>query len=182
VISERMTLSTAQQALAHEYGCLNWAALRAEVERRRSPLERWSFGGAATIEALSGTLFLDGLVVGADDALLFTTLAPWDASSDGGAWSGSGRPGSIDDEIRALEPSTRTDDITVADDQGATYALSLRAASGAHGPSPKSIWLRVDPIPEQALTPRSRPARPAHAGHRPPGRAPAHRRCRLGQP
>ena len=36
VISERMTLSTAQQALAREYGCLNWAALRAEVERRRS--------------------------------------------------------------------------------------------------------------------------------------------------
>jgi hypothetical protein len=162
VISERMTLSTAQQALAREYGCLNWAALRDEVERRRSPLERWSFGGAATIETLSGTLFLEGLVVGADDALLFTTLAPWDAPSDddarpdGESWSDhgsswSGTPGSIDDEIRALEPSTRTDDITVADDQGATYALSLRAASGARGPSPTSIWLRVDPVPGQGV-------------------------------
>jgi hypothetical protein len=158
VVSARMTLSAAQQALAREYGCHNWATLRAEVERRRAPLERWSFGGAAAIETGAGTLLPEGLVAGADDALLFTTVIPWDASSDddvwsdGESWSDHGsswarRPGTIDDEIRALEPSTRTDDITVADDQGATYALSLRAASGAHGPSPKSIWLRVDPIP-----------------------------------
>jgi hypothetical protein len=39
----------------------------------------------------------------------------------------------------------------VVDDQGATYALSLRAASGAHGPSPRSIWLRVNPIPGQSV-------------------------------
>ena len=155
-VSSRMTLSGAQQALAREYGCRNWPALRAEVERRRFPLERWSFGGAAAIETLSGRLLPEGLVAGADDALLFTTLTPWPASSDGdawsdGGWSGSDRPDSIDDAIRALEPSTRTDDITVTDDQGATYALSLRSASGARGPSPTSIWLRVDPVPEPRI-------------------------------
>ena len=155
-VSSRMTLSGAQQALAREYGCRNWPALRAEVVRRRSPLERWSFGGAAAIETLWGTLLPEGLVAGADDALLFTTRTPWHASSDGdawsdGAWSGSDRPDSIDDAIHALEPSTRTDDITVTDDQGATYALSLRSASGARGPSPTSIWLRVDPVPEPRI-------------------------------
>jgi hypothetical protein len=161
-VSARMTLSAAQQALALEYGCRNWAALRAEVQRRRSPLERWSFGGAAAIETGAGTLLPEGLVAGDGDALLFTAVTPWDASpqddvrSDGGSWpdhggSRAGRAGTIDDEIRALEPSTRTDDITVADDQGATYALSVRAASGAGGPSPKSIWFRVDPIPGQSV-------------------------------
>lgn len=158
VVSARMTLSAAQQALALEYGYRNWAALRAEVARRRSPLERWSFGGAIAIETGAGTLLPEGLAVGDGDALLFTSLIPWDASPGDDAWSNagswsvhggswSGRPGTIDDEIRALEPSAGTDDITVADDQGATYALSLRSASGAHGPSPQSIWLRVDPIP-----------------------------------
>lgn len=161
-VSARMTLSAAQQALALEYGCRNWAALRAEVQRRRSPLERWSFGGAAAIETGAGTLLPEGLVAGADDALLFTTVTPRDASpdddvwSDGGSWPDHGssrasRPRTIDDEIRALEPSTRTDDLTVADDQGATYALSVRAASGTGGPSPKSIWFRVDPIPGQSV-------------------------------
>jgi hypothetical protein len=76
VISGRITLSAAQQALAHEYGFRNWPALRAEVERRRSPLERWSFGGATAIETRSGTLLIEGLVISADDALLYTTLTP----------------------------------------------------------------------------------------------------------
>jgi hypothetical protein len=158
VVSDRITLSAAQQALAREYGCRNWPALRAEVERRRSPLERWSFGGAAAIETRSGTLFLEGLVIAADDALLFTTLTPWGAPSDDGAWpdgawseSSSGRPGRIDDEIRGLESSTGTGDITIADDQGATYALSLREWSSAAGPSPTSILYRVDPVPEQRV-------------------------------
>jgi hypothetical protein len=155
VVSSRMTLAGAQQALAREYGCRNWAALRAEVERRRSPLERWSFGGAAAIETRSGMLLLEGLVVSADDALLFTTLTPRDAPSDGDAWpdgeSVSERRGPVDHEIRWLEPSTRTDDITIADDQGATYALSLREASGSAGPSPKLIRFRVDPVPEQGV-------------------------------
>jgi hypothetical protein len=64
-VSERMTLSAAQLALAREYGYRNWTALRAEVERRRSPLNRWSFGGAAEIETLAGRLLLEGLVASA---------------------------------------------------------------------------------------------------------------------
>lgn len=151
VVSRRMTLSAAQQALAREYGCRNWAALRAEVKRRRSPLERWSFGGAAAIETRSGTLLLEGLVVGADDAVLFCTLTP--RASD--AWpTGEASieyPGSIDDMLRALEPATQTGDITVIDDQGATYALHLRHASGARGSFSRSIWFRVDPVPRRAI-------------------------------
>jgi hypothetical protein len=151
LVSERITLSAAQQALAREYGCRNWGALRAEVERRRSPLERWSFGGAATIETRSGTLLPEALVVGADDPLLFTTLTPGNNDSWSDGEPRSHRPSRIDDEIRTLEPSTRTDDITVADDQGATYALSLRQASSGTGRSPRSIWYRVDPLPDQGL-------------------------------
>jgi hypothetical protein len=143
-VSTRMTLSAAQQALAQEYGCRNWAALRGEVERRRSPLERWSFGGAAAIETGVGRLLPEALVVGDDDALLFSTVIPWDASTED-------EPGSIDDEIRALKSSTRTDDIAVADDQGRTYALSPRETSGTRGPSPKLIRFGVDPIPGQSV-------------------------------
>jgi hypothetical protein len=152
VVSRRMTLSAAQQALAREYGCRNWSALRAEVERRRSPLERWSFGGAAPIEARSGTLLPEGLVVGADDAVLFCTLTtPWasDAWPTGDASVES--PGSIDDVLRALEPSTQTGDITVIDDQGATYALRLRHASGAGRSFSRSIWFGVGPVPRRAI-------------------------------
>jgi hypothetical protein len=143
-VSGRMTLSAAQQALAREYGCRNWAVLRAEVERRRSPLERWSFGGAAAIETGAGRLLPEALVVGDDDALLFSAVIPWDGSAED-------EPGSIDDEIRALESSTRTDDVVVADNRGRAYVLSPRETSGARGPSPKLIRLGVDPIPGRTV-------------------------------
>jgi hypothetical protein len=130
--SERMTLSAAQLALAREHGCRNWAALRAEVERRRSPLDRWSFGGAAAIETLSGMLLPEGLVASADGAVLFTSLTPWE---------------NHDEEIRAWEVAAQTGDITVVDDQGATY--TLRVLRRTYGPFRSSIWFRVDPVPEQ---------------------------------
>jgi hypothetical protein len=145
LVSDRTTLSAAQHALAGEYGYRSWAVMRADVQRRRSPLERWSFGGAADIETLGGTLLLEGLVVGADEAVLFTTLLP--GTSDAWPEATGGWPGSINDEIRALEASIETGDITVADDRGETYALHLREASGVRGPSPKSIWFWVNPIP-----------------------------------
>ena len=150
-VSERMTLSAAQLALAREYGCRTWAALRAEVERRRSPLDRWSFGGAAAIETPSGLLLPEGLIVGADDAVLSTTLTPWqnDAGPDRAALVDS--HASINEEIRALEASTRTGDIAVVDDREATYALRVRSAAGARGPSPKSIRFRVDPTPGRGI-------------------------------
>lgn len=150
-VSERMTLSAAQLALAREYGCRTWAALRAEVERRRSPLDRWSFGGAAAIETRSGLLLPEGLVVGVDDAVLSATLTPWqnDAGPDRAAPAES--HASINEEIRALEASTQTGDIAVVDDRGATYALRVRAAVGARGPSPKSLRFRVDPTPGRGI-------------------------------
>jgi hypothetical protein len=150
-VSERMTLSAAQLALAREYGCRTWAALRAEVERRRSPLDRWSFGGAAAIETPSGLLLPEGLIVGADDAVLSTTLTPLqhDAGPDRAAPAES--HASINEEIRALEASTQIGDIAVVDDRGAAYALSVRAMSGAHGPSPASISFRVDPPPQRGI-------------------------------
>jgi hypothetical protein len=150
-VSERMTLSAAQLAIAREYGCRTWAALRAEVERRRSPLDRWSFGGAAAIETPSGLLLPEVLIVGAERAELSTTLTPWqnDAGPDRGT-SAEGHAG-INEQIRALEASTQIGDVTVVDDRGTTYALRVRAAAGARGPSPKSIRFRVDPTPARGI-------------------------------
>jgi hypothetical protein len=150
-VSERITLSAAQLALAREYGCRTWAALRAEVARRRSPLDRWSFGGAAAIETPSGLLLPEGLIVGAKDAVLSTTLTPWqnDAEPDRAAPAES--HASIDEEIRVLAASTQIGDVTVVDDRGATYALRVRAAAGARGPFPTSIRFRVDPTPARGI-------------------------------
>jgi hypothetical protein len=145
-VSERMTLSAAQLAIAREYGCRTWAALRAEVERRRSPLDRWSFGGAAAIETPSGLLLPEGLVVGADDAVLHTTLTLWQNDARDRE-APSERIRGIDEEIRVLEASVRTDGITVVDDQAATYGLRVREMSGAHGSFARSIRFRVDPVP-----------------------------------
>ena len=150
-VSERTTLSAAQLALAREYGCRTWAALRAEVERRRSPLDRWSFGGAAAIETLSGLLLPEGLVVGVDDAVLSTSLSPWQNVSRPEREALAEATRSIDEEIGALQALTLTGDIAVVDDQGTTYALRVRAASGAHGPSPASIRFRVDPVPGRGI-------------------------------
>jgi hypothetical protein len=96
-VSERVTLSAAQLAVAREHGYRNWPTLRAEVERRRRlsepaaslPLagggergslgaaeERWSFGGGAPIETSAGVLFPEALVVGAGHAALDASLMP----------------------------------------------------------------------------------------------------------
>jgi hypothetical protein len=158
-VSERMTLAAAQLALAREYGCRNWAALRAEVERRRSPLDRWSFGGAAAIEVPSGMLLPEGLVASADMAVLFTSLTPSeipsDTASDNGAWLDRvvvpEQLAGMDEEIRALHAATETGDITVVDDQGVTYTLRTLQRSGASGPFPSSVWFRVEPVPGQGI-------------------------------
>jgi hypothetical protein len=89
-VSEQMTLSVAQLAVAREYGYSGWSQLRAEVERRRSsvpearpsnqfggrlgpldaPDERWSLGGANAIEITVGVLSPSALVVERDQATL----------------------------------------------------------------------------------------------------------------
>jgi len=96
-VSERVTLSAAQLAVAREHGCPSWPALKTEVERRRrmsgsaaspplpggdergslhAPEERWSFGGATAIESAAGMLFPQALVVGAGHAVLDASLLP----------------------------------------------------------------------------------------------------------
>ncbi len=164
-VSGRMTLSAAHLALAREHGFRHWAALRAEVERRRSPLDCWSFGGAAAIETHSGMLLAEGLAARTDRAVLYTSLT----RGEDGAWpdrealAGTLRragdealaPGEeedrvFDEEIRAWgEVAARAGDLTVFDDQGTTYAL--RVVRGAYGPLRKSIWFRVDPVPGQVI-------------------------------
>jgi hypothetical protein len=80
-ISERVSLSAAQLAVAREYGFASWPALHAEVERRLAELPpaaegtgragtRWSFGGAAAIDTTVGRLFPGGLVAGPGHAVL----------------------------------------------------------------------------------------------------------------
>jgi len=96
-VSERVMLSAARLAVAREYGCPSWPALKTEVERRRrlsesaasppvpggderrslnAPEERWSFGGATAIETSAGMLFPQALVVGAGYAALDASLMP----------------------------------------------------------------------------------------------------------
>jgi hypothetical protein len=101
-VSERVTLSAAQLAIAREHGCPSWPALGAEVRRRRrmsesagrplqggdvgpsldAPGDRWSFGGGTAIETPAGVLFPEALVVGAGHAVLDVALMP----------SGNGEP------------------------------------------------------------------------------------------
>jgi hypothetical protein len=150
-VSERMTLSAAQLAIAREYGCRTWAALRAEVERRRSPLDRWSFGGAAAIETRSGLLLPGGLIAGRDYAVLPTSLTPWQNDARPDRAAPAERVRCLDEEIGELKASAQTGAITIVDDRGGAYALSVRAMSGAPGPSPASISFRVDPAPPQGI-------------------------------
>jgi len=95
-VSDRVTLSAAQLALAREYGYRSWPALKAEVERRRLsqpagkspspgadelgpvgvPGERWSFGGAAAIKTSVGVLLPEAVVAGPGHATLYVSLMP----------------------------------------------------------------------------------------------------------
>lgn len=95
-VSDRVTLSAAQLAVAREYGFRSWPALKAEVELDRSidlgakpplpaavspdllepPEERWSFGGVAAIETAGGDLFPELLVTGPGHASVHASLVP----------------------------------------------------------------------------------------------------------
>jgi hypothetical protein len=103
-VSERVTLSAAQLAVAREYGYRSWPALKAEVERRRlsqpagkSPLpggdeqgpagvpgERWSFGGATAIKTSEGVLLPEAVVAGGGHATLYASLMPGNSQSPRG--------------------------------------------------------------------------------------------------
>jgi hypothetical protein len=93
-VSDRVTLSAAQLAVAREYGYQSWPALKAEVERRRlsqpvgtspapgadergpagGPGRRWSFGGATAIETSEGVLLPEAVIVGASHATMYAAL------------------------------------------------------------------------------------------------------------
>jgi hypothetical protein len=96
-VSERVTLSAAQLAVARDYGYRSWPALKAEAEHRRrlseaaisvplpgadepgsqdAPGQRWSFRKAAAIKTSVGVLSPETVVVGADHAMLHATLMP----------------------------------------------------------------------------------------------------------
>jgi len=107
-VSERVTLSAAQLAVAREHGYPSWPALKAEVERRRlsqpaatgpspggdepgspgapeppgAPKPRWSLGGAEAIATSAGVLRPEVLVADAGHATLYASLTP----------SGNGQP------------------------------------------------------------------------------------------
>jgi hypothetical protein len=96
-VSERVTLSAAQLAVAREYGYRSWPALKAEAERRRrlpkaavsvplpgadeqgsqdAPGQRWPFPKTAAVKTSVGILSPETLVVGAGHAVLHASLMP----------------------------------------------------------------------------------------------------------
>ena len=169
-VSPQVNLSAAQLALAREYGFQSWAALKAEVARRRSagaPAERWSFGGAADLPILGGVLLPEILIAGADQAILHGSLTlsgngqpmapvpPRRVLGPGGALLARLVP-RISRNTRALRErqvkamatirSMQTA-VTSVDDHGARYAFRGGRGSGkAEGPVRLVHW-RVDPVP-----------------------------------
>ncbi|MGH3262704.1 MAG: hypothetical protein ACRDNS_11960 [Trebonia sp.] len=166
-VSGRLSLSSAQLAVAREHGFASWPALHAEVERRLAQLfasvedagpaaTRWSFGGASPIETAAGTLLPRVLVASRDRATLEMSLRP-----AGGARRRAVMP-SADRSARAtvaraagdglvVLAETAIGSVTLIDDQATTYALR---AEGISGPSHDgrdrglvALQLRIDPVP-----------------------------------
>jgi hypothetical protein len=162
-VSERLSQSAAQLAVAREYGFASWPALHAEVERRLAELPsardgvraRWSFGGAAAIETAVGTLYPGVLVAGAGKASLEASLMPTSEFLDRFAVPPPPIPTSVraawGEAYRDLAGSTISA-VALTDDQGTTYALHIQdlhhdpGLSQARG-GPVSLTLGVDPVP-----------------------------------
>jgi len=164
-VSERVSLSAAQLAVAREYGFASWPALHAEVERRRAELSageggtgqaetRWSFGGASPIETAAGTLYPGGLVAGPDQAILDASLMPSGQTRHRLAVPGgdnSARPAARANAM-VVPAEAAISAVTLTDDQGTTYALQVREISPSavqHGQERGLVSLRVgvDPVP-----------------------------------
>jgi hypothetical protein len=170
VVSPRVTLSAAQLALAREHGFQSWTALKAEVARRRpsaTHADRWSFGGAATLQTSAGVLLPEILIAGASQAILHGILT----RSGNGQLAGAvpGRRGSapvtllarlvrrkntgaIRDHRRAEAEAAMAGmralaRVSVVDDRGARYALSAGGSSGEVGAPDRFVRLRVHPVP-----------------------------------
>lgn len=158
-VSERVTLSAAQLAVARGYGSRSWPALRIEVERRRrlseqtaslpSPAgegrgrpdapEGWrSFGGAAVIDVAAGALFPETLLIGPGHALLHASLTRL----------GSGGPASrpLPGSPAPPERADSLEDVIVIDDQGVRYDLRVESAQGPSG-GPAQLRCLLSPVP-----------------------------------
>jgi hypothetical protein len=159
-VSQRITLSAAQLAIAREYGFPSWPGLRAAVERRRAT-DRWAFGGAETIDIAAGMLTPRVLIIGPELAVLEASLLP---SADSQGPGTRPRRSLIPVLSRARRAPARADDamkkanvsdVLVTDDRGASYRLRVEAFSG--GPvtlrggrqvrKPHELRLRLDPVP-----------------------------------
>jgi hypothetical protein len=165
-ISERVSLSAAQLAVAREYGFASWPALHAEAERRlaepppgeegtRRAGTRWSFGGAAAIQTAAGMLYPGGLVAGPGHATLDASLmlsgetqhravAPPGDKGAREAWAVA-----AGNAMSALAEAI-TGAVALTDDQGTTYALRVTEISGS--PEERglvSLRLGVSPVPSR---------------------------------
>jgi hypothetical protein len=162
-VSDRAALSTAQLAVAREYGYPSWAALHGEVARRRTVSSaassqvpatglvnpavradlRYSFGGGAPIQTANGVLSPEVLTVGPGHAELHAS-------------------GVVDADMRSRRvrrpwrqrqwPAPSFDDLAATDEKGAIYTLAVGSASvhqaepgKARQLSEVSFW--VDPMP-----------------------------------
>jgi hypothetical protein len=168
-VSPHVTLSAAQLALAREYGFQSWAALKAEVTRRRSsaaPAERWSFGGATALQTPGGVLLPEILIAGADQAILHGSLTlsengqlmapvPPRRTLGPGALLARLVP-RLSRNTRALRErrgkamsaltSVHTG-VTITDDHGARYTLRGGRGSGRVDEPVRLVQLRVEPVP-----------------------------------
>jgi hypothetical protein len=164
-VSERVSLSAAQLAVAREHGFASWPTLHAEVERRLAELPspgqeagragtRWSFGGAAAIETAAGMLYPGVLVAGPGHAAVYASLMPTEQTQDRLALpppplSSSARAAwgqAIEDLADAVTAA-----VALTDDQATTYALHVEDIQ--HYPDlsqergPVTLRLGVDPVP-----------------------------------
>lgn len=156
-VSDRVTLSAAQLALAREHGFASWPALRAEVARRSS--QRRSFGWAEPIELAEGALSPGELIIGPGHAFLEASLMPSQEPERPPAWPGEGHrpvPAEAREAMaRAAGALARqlSDALVVTDDHGVRYALRVESMSGSNPPLPGQarepvlLRLRLDPVP-----------------------------------
>jgi hypothetical protein len=161
-VSDRVSLASAQLAVAREYGYPSWPALRREVQRRRAdPVElrarnvgagggwlgqRYSFGGGAPLPTAEGVLSTGLLTAGAvrseldASAMLPARVRPSPAETGRGS-----------DHRRRWQPPS-FGDLTGADDQGRTYAARFAGGSihpnrpGAV-PQPSFLSFGLEPTP-----------------------------------
>jgi len=149
-VSDRVTLSAAQLALAREHGFASWPALRAEVARRSS--ESRSFGGATPIEIAAGSLSPGELIISPGHAVLEASLMPSQELERPPAWPGEGHRLA---RAGGALASQLNDVLVVTDDRGARYALHVESMSGYYPPlpgqarEPVSLRLRLDPVPSR---------------------------------